>query len=183
MYLTVLMLISSLLCLGMIVNLWQVRKHDIVLFRLCQVRRKSMSLLRDRGFNLAKDDYMALRRMLYAVNTSIAHYSVHKAKLFNLRAFARAVKEYKRSAVAVEKLAIPKDKEIIDIYRDFNYAMMTGFLAYTPFIKSELGLRFTVILISLLAKAGFASLQQLFDNLMWARDHIQGNQGMLSSHA
>lgn len=173
MYFTTLLVLSCLLALWMAFNLLKIRKHDRVLFQFCQLRRDIMDLLRTRGFNLPKNEYLIVRGILGTVNKAIHGYNDHKTSFFNFRSFARFLREFKRNASAAERLPAPRDPEVREIASGFEKAMRRGFLTYTPFIRSELGLRLLVILSFLLAKAGLKSVQQIFENLSWAESHIK----------
>jgi len=174
MYMFVLMLLSSLLCLWMGIHLLRMRKHDVVLFRLCEVRRELMTILRDRGFNLPKNEYLAARLILSAANSAIQNYNHSKMFLFNCRAFVKYLRIYKEEITSVtKKVPAPKDEEILEISSKFNYAMAKGFLAYTPFIRSEIGLMVLVFLFRFLVRAGVKTLQKQFEDLVWAREHIR----------
>lgn len=81
----VLIIPAFIMSLFMIVHLLSIKRHDKVLFQLCHIRREVMSLLRDDNFDMPRDDYISLRRLLDALNINIHHYKKHKSLLFNFR--------------------------------------------------------------------------------------------------
>lgn len=140
--------------------LLMLRKHDRVLFPLCQIRRDVMQLLRDQGVEMTRDDYIYARSMLTSVSHVVSIYGDHKAKVFNLRSFLRFVKEYKATARELSQTPRTKHAALNEIERRLNAAMLKGFLAYTPFVKSEITLRVFLAVMQLLTHLGFKMLAE-----------------------
>jgi len=141
--------ISWLCSIAAIIWLLRVRNHDRVLYRFCQVRRDIMTILRDRGFEMTKSDYHALRDLLEAVSDTIHHFNECKSTIFNIRTLSRIIREFRESGRAINKINIPKDAASAKTFVDFRMAMVMAFLAYTPFFRSEIAAR--VILGSMAA--------------------------------
>ena len=70
-----------------IISLRELKKHDEHLFRFCELRRESIKLLYEERDALGRNDYIALREMLGALNVTINNYRNHKTAIFNLRRF------------------------------------------------------------------------------------------------
>ncbi len=119
-------------------------KHDRVLFAFCQIRRDLMKELRERFDSLTPLEYESARFLLDTLNKVIRHYRRHKTSMFNLRKIRREIEKDLRHYRAVEERVrrqlakVPPDKKIAELYSDFSRAAVTGFLAYTPFILSEI---------------------------------------------
>jgi hypothetical protein len=124
-----------------IVKLRNLKKHDIILFSFCGLRRDAMQLLRDRGYELGEDNYKSIKRLLKILNHAIHEYNDNKLSFFNFRAFYRSAKQFKDSTKQIEKFQAPSDEEISILVRRLSVTMIYSFLAYTPFLKSEIILR------------------------------------------
>lgn len=154
------------------VQLNRTKTHDKVLYRFCQVRRDIMTLFRTKGFEISKHDYVALRQILDVVSTTIHHFNDCKATIFNIRTLARLSGEYRASEAEMKKFlpSCPEGRKIVDAYRS---AMMKAFLSYTPFIKSEVALRFFLyvmaILYSTMGKMGIEKVRETSENLFWIK--------------
>ena len=151
-YLTITPVLILSLC--MIVYLRDMKKHDHVLYKVCQVRRDSMCYLRENWENLDKTDYIALRRLVEALNMVISNYNDHKTILFNLRKFKNFIREYKSFSKEVESIPTPQNEEIKIIYNSAWIAFFSGFFAYTPLIRSEVAMRAILLITTILSKLG-----------------------------
>jgi hypothetical protein len=152
--------------------LYGLRKHDVVLYQFCEVRRQLMRLLRAEGEQMTREDYVYAREILDAVSQTIEIYGDHKSRMFNARWFFRFLKAYRISSkemAALPRTASPKLREIENVY---GRAVLSGFLAFTPFFRSELALRFMlsfwVVLATLCAKLG----------VKWARNYAKEGRGL-----
>lgn len=140
-------------------HLTRLRKHDRVLFPICEIRGdlvRSLMRSEDAG-TLTRDDYIYARLMLNALNHTVGLYKHHRTRFFNLRAYARFCRQYQASAK--ELMAVPRTEntELRAIEHRFNHAMLRGFLTYTPYLKSEI-----LIYLVLAVMAFFASLGLTF---------------------
>ena len=127
----------------------EIARHDGVLFRFCEIRRRVVRLLFDRHLEnglLARDRRDGLR-LLNLLNQVIGDYNKRKAVMFNFRRFIRALRvihalrEYAKTAGGLRMPRPPQDREIADLYGQMKTAFLRGFLAYTPLIRCELTFR------------------------------------------
>lgn len=158
----------------MIVYLKNIKKHDIVLYKICQVRRDSMQLLRNNWQGMSKEDYLALRKLLDILNSTINSYNEHKIVLFNLRRFFEHVKRYDSFSKEIEPTEMPKNGEIQALYTATFKSLLYGFFAYTPLIKSEIFVKISFLILSLITLLGIEkfnnSIHQLVESITNARE-------------
>lgn len=150
----------------MIVHLQRLKKHDLVLYRFCQVRRESMQFLRNNWEDLPREEYIALRKLLKILNTTINRYNDHKTVLFNLRRFVERVREFEYFSKKVEQTEIPKTVEIQQLYKKTSISFLYGFFAYTPLIKSEIFIKISLIIISFLTMLGVKKINDFIDPIV-----------------
>lgn len=77
-----------LMIVAMILRLRALKKHDKVLYAFCQLRRDTMSLIREHNYDLCRQDYIALRDIEDGLSDTIHDYNMHKVYLFNFRKFS-----------------------------------------------------------------------------------------------
>ena len=128
----------------------EIARHDGVLFRFCEIRRSVVRLLFDRHLDgeLSRRDYVDARRLLDVLNHVIGDYDKRKAVMFNFRRFVRALRKYEKTAGELRLPSPPQDAQIAEFYRQTDIAVLRGFLAYTPLIRSELWLQFFRLFLS-----------------------------------
>lgn len=139
--------------LYMILALRAVRKHDQVLYRFCQVRRDTMSLIREHNLALTKDDYFALREIVDATSATIHDYQLCKIYVFNFRKFLAAIRRFKDMELKINRGDLLKH-EIVRLRNDFGRALVFSFFTFTPFFKTELALKALTGTLSGLATLG-----------------------------
>jgi hypothetical protein len=155
----------------MIVHLRGLQKHDKVLFRLCEVRRKMMRLLRESGEELSVEDYAAARALLNILGTTIHNYHETKQRLLDGRRFFQFLNVYSITVGEVESLTHDiRDPRVAELQMEFGKAIFHGFLLYTPLLRSELVVRFIVGALSLFARLGVSRMKKLAAALVTARD-------------
>lgn len=154
--------------LFIIVKLRNLKKHDIILYRFCQIRRDTMSLLRNKYLQLDSNEYKSLKKILEFLNHTIHYYDQNKSSLFNLRNYINFAKKYKESASKIEKIKLPENEEIKKIYKDFSIGMIYAFISYTPFIASEIFLRFVIYILTILTKSGIHFINKYTDIILEA---------------
>ena len=81
--------------LYMILRLRGLKKHDEVLYMFCQVRRETMDLIREHNFELAEEDYSALKEIADVTGATIHDYQLCKIYVFNFRRFLTAIRRFK----------------------------------------------------------------------------------------
>jgi hypothetical protein len=118
----------------------RLRTHDRVLFPICEARGDLVRrlMIADAAGTLKQDDYVYARWLLGGMDRIVSLYRDHRTHFFNLRAYLRFVRQYTNSAR--DLIAVPRtdNAELRAIEQRFNRAMLRGFLAYTPWLKSEL---------------------------------------------
>ena len=153
-------------------KLARINKHDSVLFRFCDIRRGTMKLLWDKGECLGTEDYQATRQLLEALNASIHHYDAFKTLVFNYR-FFRQLRTLRAETYAADKTAKRSNNpEVLALIKKFKDAMVIAFLAYTPFIRSEVSLRFCIALSSLLALSVIRRIEKAKEYFTWLLEEI-----------
>jgi len=151
-----------LMAVALLANLWMIwrvrkmKRHDGVLYRYCELRRQAMQYLRDEDklSQLPRQDYIALRKMICMMNITIEQYKNHKLVMFNLREFVKYFRAYASANKKAAAITIIDNKEIEDLRKGLMKALFFGFMTYTPFIRSEIVVRLTIMILSFLAKAG-----------------------------
>ena len=124
-------------------------KHDRVLFafsRLQSAVTKEM-LARFDSDELTRQEFESMRFLSTMLDNITAHYNRHKTTMFNLRKMrhiiAQDLQHYEdiRQQMRVRLAEVPADTKIVALYDDFSRAATDAFLAYTPFIRTEIILR------------------------------------------
>jgi hypothetical protein len=174
---------AALMNLFMLWHLHKVRKHDVVLYRFCAIRRDIMQLLRLRGESLPTDDYAAVREYLRMLNGFINGYSKHKTTLLNLRVFVAWVRENAAALKAAKGLPETKDVEIRRLQARARAAVALGFFSYTPFLRSELLLKFATEVASLLGRLGSTYLRMQSQRILTTFGRVQFLQDFLPNRA
>jgi hypothetical protein len=153
----------------MIMRLRDLKKHDTVLYRFCEIRRGIMRLLRERGTTLSQHDYVAVRTLVDAINTMIHNYRSDKRLMFNGRAFLRYMREYHVTSATVDRLNNIEDPEIQHLRDETGLAMAIAFYKYTPF----LALQIVILAFSLLARLGWRRMRTVVGVLTSAKATAQ----------
>lgn len=135
-----------------------------------------MSYLMINNDIISKQEYQAAKQILDVLNSTINLYSRNEASnLFNIRKFAKFVKETKHLSDSSKKL-IECDNGTIKDFRDkLKRNIIVTFFAYTPFIFAEIilkllyfvGLLFVKIQMLRLKKFGtkLLTLNEDFDSI------------------
>jgi len=170
----VVMIGGLLFCFGFINRLWTMRRHDVVLFRLCDLRREAMTLLMDeeKVSNMQKSEYHALRQIIHVTSRTIGAYKNHKTVIFNLRRFIRELKRYECMNKRANTIPVTKHADIERIRHDLYSALAFGFITYTPFIHFEIFARFLIFILSGLSAMGMEILGKYAQALIEAKEEI-----------
>ncbi len=124
-------------------RIWQVDKHDGVLFPFCQLRRDIISFLYENVLEkpgaLSKEEYLFMRWLLGVINVTIHNYNQHKTVMFDMREMLKHLKMYERASQTT--LQVPDHPEIRKINERARRLLVKAFLAYTPLIRSRLILK------------------------------------------
>lgn len=119
----------------------KVKKHDQVLFPLCQLRRDIMSFLYENTFAkpgaLSSEEIAYVRQLLGGLDNAIHNYNQHKMLMFDLRKMAKTLKQYRHTLQQADALKLPSNPEIQNFHAHFELCLVKAFLAYTPLIRSE----------------------------------------------
>ncbi|WNZ54917.1 hypothetical protein QT397_18850 [Microbulbifer sp. MKSA007] len=141
-----------------IYQLLEVKKHDQHLFEFCQLRRDTIGYLSDSYTDLSRNDYIALRKINDALSTIIAGYKEHRTVVFNLRLFSEYVNQLKAFEKKAEKIST-SNPDIQELLNRVHQSIFNAFLAFTPYLKSELAFNVVMKLISLGVNAGANSFK------------------------
>ncbi|WP_413662627.1 hypothetical protein ACJJIQ_04440 [Microbulbifer sp. ANSA003] len=141
-----------------IYQLLEVKKHDQHLFEFCQLRRDTIGYLSDSYTDLSRNDYIALRKINDALSTIIAGYKEHRTVVFNLRLFSEYVNQLKAFEKKAEKIST-SNPDIQELLNRVHQSIFNAFLAFTPYLKSELAFNVVMKLISLGVNAGANSFR------------------------
>lgn len=138
----------------------QIEKHDRHLYQFCQLRREAMALLMDEYDSMDQQDLAALRQVIDALNSMIHHYRTHKTVLFDFRRFVKHVQtlqqfEQQQQSVHAES------PQVQALMHRMAVEVCQAFLAYTPFLRHELIVRISVMLIGAAVSIGIAPLKKL----------------------
>ncbi len=120
-----------------------------------------MHILREKNFSLSKDEYLAIRRLVSALN-------------FTIRNFFDYVKKFQESAKQIEKLNSHKNPEIQKLYKNYAYALFEAFFRYTPFIRSKflLNLLIYIFKASLKISENYFATESL-NFILWLKRQAQ----------
>lgn len=148
--------ITSLVAIFLIYQYFKfkaIEKHDCHLFRFCQLRRDTLSFIAENQQSLTREEYHAARQLLDGLNTIIEHYHHKKMIIFDLRRFARHVQKLKNMEGQTDQIVV-NNSEINDLKVRFQKSMVLSFLAYTPFLKSEIAIWLVKTALRIMARSG-----------------------------
>lgn len=155
--------------------LLRLRKDDRVLYRFCELRSETVQFIANHVEDLTPDDYLYARYMLEVMNSSVTAFKINRHHFFNLRAFLAFLRTYDMSAVDIQKVPRSERPELMEIERQLGAAMSKGFLAYTPFIRSEIGARVLILVAAFVARLGLRTVanrgRELGELLASSRKH------------
>jgi hypothetical protein len=117
------------------------RRHDVVLYRFCEVRRELMIYLRKEGLHLSPGDYEFAALLADTLHSTIHNYQHTKKKVFNFRKFLVFFTRFKESVNALNRVPTTENKELLKVRNAFGNALVEGFMVFTPFFRHELALR------------------------------------------
>ena len=117
-------------------------KHDRVLFMFCQLRRDLMAEMRASHDSVSPPEFESSMLLLGALGGIIGHYRRHKTVMFNLRKMRRLVERdlarYRGVQRKVQTHLAAAPPRIAVLYEEFSRAAAVAFVAYTPFIRTEI---------------------------------------------
>lgn len=164
------MLPPLLMSVFMAWRLHVLKKHDRVLYKFCETRRQLMGLMREQNYNLGRQDYLALKQLSIWTDYAIHYYNDGKRSMFNARRVMEEIKTLKQVDKRIKRRVI-RDPEVGKLYRQFINALFSGFLAFTPFFRSELVLRLLPVIAQLLARMGLVYFKKnaarIADSVSW----------------
>ena len=152
------------------IKLVKMRRHDKVLFKFCNLRRKVMEKIRSDNFELSKEDYYSLRNLAENLNISIHYYNHLKISIFNWRKCKEYIKSLNKEDKKVLKLNISNNPEIKYLYDKFTLVLIFAFLNYTPFLKIEILLKISIFILSTIAKYGYDQMNDYIDSLSLVKE-------------
>lgn len=148
-----------------IIKIKKIKKHDVVLYRFCQIRRDVMVVLREKGLSQSREEYLLHKRLLEALNKTIHYYDDLKTSLFNWRKFFEYLKEVRETATEIDKFELPEDSRITELYNGFVSAWFKALYAYTPFLREILLRPIMFLLKKVFAYSYYRSLRSFIVTL------------------
>jgi len=155
--------------------LMRLRKHDVHLYRFCQLRRDSIKFMYDEHQSLSRTDYIALRKLIRVLNLTINNYKAHKKTLFDFRAFTLYMREIRPFEERVEEISTNNER-IKELRERMFYAVIEAFFAYTPFLKHEAIARLIFFILSAAVKSGaykFKNELNILTQINQSRVHLK----------
>jgi hypothetical protein len=145
-------------------KLREMKKHDKHLYALCQLRRDVVSYLYVSRQELSRTDYIAARKTLDVLSLTIQNYWTHKTVIFNFRRFQKYMHQTKDLSGQMDEIHT-KNADITRFQERFMSLVFEGFLAYTPFLKSELAVKFVIAIFNALAVVGNHAVNSYVESL------------------
>jgi hypothetical protein len=142
-----------------IFRLNEMRKHDTHLFRFCELRRDCIDLMGKEYQSLSRNDYVALRKLVEVLNVTINKYKNHKTVLFDFRLFTRYLGDLKSVEARAEKIST-KNSDIRQLIERMQVSVLAAFLAFTPFLKSEILGKVIARILAVATNTGMESLKK-----------------------
>ncbi len=172
-----------LMSVGMLYRLQRLTKHDKVLYKFCQLRRDTIQVLREKSFNLTKEEFFSIRELLFTLDEAIHNYDRLKIEIFTLgefvgehfrkvKATVTKTKDTVTVGVVSAQFELPKNTKIRELYQAYFAAMFFAFFVYTPFI------RFTIVLNGLKTLTKiighfFENFRKYHTNIAWLKEESQ----------
>lgn len=169
-----------LLMVFMIFKLHQIKKHDSVLFRFCQLRRDIMGYLRKDFDSITKSDHNEVRMLLRLLNSTIHDYDEHKKGLFKINKFIVQAKTVYKSVNEAKRKESKNNDVIKGFYKDYGKIMLIAYLTYTPFLKSKIIIAVLTAILEFLAKYFNRYIKHHITFLEWLKG--ESNRLKLDSH-
>lgn len=152
-----------------VVHLLELKKHDEHLFKFCQLRRESLELLANSYGEISRNDYLALRKLIQTESVIIGSYKEHKTVVFNFRIFLKNFNDAKVFNDQSKEIST-NNEDIKRLIGKMQFLIANAFLAYTPFLKSELMFQFAVRASSMAVTLGFYKFKEVGNRLKEARN-------------
>ncbi|WP_435979198.1 hypothetical protein [Psychrobacter sp. DM4] len=153
--LILMLVIAVIFALFETVYLKRIQKHDRYIFEFCDLRRDMITYLYEERNGLSRSDYIQLREILNTNNVTIHNYKDSKHTMFNFRRFIDKLRVIENKKSRVESNVLPEVK-VFQVR--LVHIVFDAFLAYTPFLKSEVIIKVLYFITSNAVKAGFKSL-------------------------
>lgn len=148
------------------------KKHDDHLYVFCELRRDALRYLFENWKDLSKDEYKALRKLLWVLNFAIENYKSQKTAIFNIRNIYNHVAQLKRSSKKQDRIQT-ENSDIKELIRRGDRAIFSAFLAYTPFFKSEIILNLCYFIFRAAANAGLKQVNSHLAKLKEAESFVE----------
>jgi len=151
---------------SMAIYLKSLKRQEIVLRKVRQVRRDSMIFLYDNWISMQKDEYIALVDLIRILETSLVKYAECKSTLFNFKKLLLCIKEYDYLSYKVKRSKISENKEIRKLYSSAFIAYSYGFCLYAPIIKPKISISLSMSFMSISANLGLDRLSCSFHQVI-----------------
>lgn len=146
----------------MAMSIQQMRKHDQILFKICQLRRECFQFMREQDAHLTRNDYISMRLLIKILNFTIKRYGDYKTVLFDYRMYYKYFKDNERSFHRTAKVLHTDNEEVMALFKKFRICLFDAFFTFTPLLKSEIICRFVLFSMETAAKAGWKAAYTRF---------------------
>lgn len=156
-------------------RLRQIRLHDEVLYKFCQLRRDVVRTIDEDINGYSKQEYRQIRLLLDQLNSTIRNFTHMKKNIFTFKIFLELVKAYidfntKRGSKSIKR---SENDSIVLLYTQYNKTLIDGFISYVPFLRYRLIVSLMYTLIKLLSLIGLKGIQNKAGNFL---KHIESKE-------
>ena len=122
-------------------------RHERILSPFEKIRSNLLGVILAPHDEYSPREDAAARFLITTINGVIRHYHPHKTTIFNLRDVRRTIEKdlrrYRKTQEMVrsQMADLPEDSKVREAFADFAVATIDAFIANTPFIRSEIILR------------------------------------------
>ena len=164
------------------VSMRKILKHDKHLFQFRTLHDDAIKYLCVNFIDLSKKEYVEMRQIINMSSITLEMYN-HKYKIFNYRDFRKTLNTLDSKLEEVDLENSESKKEIEEYKVKFVVCTFNAFLAYTPFLRSEILLKLFYFIISKAIKAGIKPLMPLEEDLLIIKKrHEEVDRFKLSSN-
>lgn len=119
-------LVAAAGCVYQIKKFSDMKKHDQHLYAFCQLRRDAITYIYENRESLSRTEYVAVKKVVDVLNTTIRTYKTHKVILFNFRKFKKYMEQTKSLSGKMEGIET-SNPDIKKLQQRFVVLMFHGF--------------------------------------------------------
>lgn len=158
-----------------IVQFYKLSKHDIALFLFCDLRRDLMCIIRERGLEMSREEFLALRKLVVQTSSVIRDYNNFKAMLFSIKlsVFLKALFAHVDSAKRFESADASRSAVSDDVRRmqaAYTKALADAILTMVP---AKITIFVLTFLVKVIGRIAIKSISRQVNRLMRWRDVLQ----------